>query len=107
MLGSCLQAQYSISNSVRVWCVSMGWTSSWTGHWSAIPSVFDPFLSLHLFIYLFIYLFIPEQFWVKNLKVGWCPYPSTGGPVYLLDVVSSGSISSLLGISAKVTTQES
>ena len=39
MLGSCLQAQYSISNSVRVWCPLMGWISIWAGHWMAFSSV--------------------------------------------------------------------
>ena len=30
MLGCCLQAQYSISNSVKVQCLSMGHVPSWT-----------------------------------------------------------------------------
>jgi hypothetical protein len=43
----------------------------------------------------------------KFLKVvGW-PYPSTGGPVYLVEVVSSGFISPLLNISAKIIPFES
>ena len=43
----------------------------------------------------------------KILKVSEWPHPSSGGPVYLLKVVSSGSISTLLGISAKVIPIES
>lgn len=31
MLGSCLQAQHSISNSVRAWCPPVGWVPSWEG----------------------------------------------------------------------------
>ena len=38
----------------------------------------------------------------KILMMGGWPYPETGGHVYLLDVVSSGSIFSLLGILANV-----
>ena len=52
-------------------------------------------------------IFVPafpldEQFWIKNLDMGGYPHPSPGGHVYLLEVVSSGSISRLLGILAKV-----
>ena len=36
------------------------------------------------------------------MKVVWLPHPSIGGPVYILEVVSSDSISPLLGISTKV-----
>jgi hypothetical protein len=43
----------------------------------------------------------------KVVQVGWCPHPSIGHPVWLLEVVSSGSISQPLGISAKVTYIES
>ena len=50
MLGSCLQAQQSIINSVRDWCLPMGWVSSWAGHWLAIPSASAPFLSLHFLL---------------------------------------------------------
>jgi hypothetical protein len=49
MLGSCLQAQHGISNSVRVWWEPMGWVSKWAGHWSAIPSSSDPSLSWPFF----------------------------------------------------------
>jgi hypothetical protein len=43
----------------------------------------------------------------KIFKMGGWLHPSTGGPVYLLEVVSSGSIFPLLGISAKVILIES
>ena len=43
-----------------------------------------------------------EHFWVKNFEIGGWPPPSTGDHAYLLEVVSIGSISSLLGISANV-----
>ena len=39
---------------------------------------------------------------VKNFEMCQWPYFSTWGHVYLLDLVSSGSISTLLGITAKV-----
>jgi hypothetical protein len=38
----------------------------------------------------------------KEFKIVWWPHPFTGGPIYLLVVVSSGYISSLLGIKSKV-----
>jgi hypothetical protein len=41
------------------------------------------------------------------MTVGWYPHPSPGGHIYLLQVVSEGFISPLLGISAKVTLIES
>jgi hypothetical protein len=44
MLGSCLQAQHGISNSVRVWCMAMRWILSWAGHCVAFPSVSPAYL---------------------------------------------------------------
>lgn len=38
----------------------------------------------------------------KVLWVSWCPYPSTGCPAWLQEVASSGSMSPLLSIPAKV-----
>ena len=49
MLGSGLQVQQGISNSVGVWYLQMGWIPSWTGHLSVIPLVSAPFLSLQFF----------------------------------------------------------
>jgi hypothetical protein len=43
----------------------------------------------------------------KLLKVVWANYPSKEDNVYLLEMVALGSISLVLGISAKVTTIES
>ena len=36
------------NNSVRDWCLSMGWVSSWASHWLAIPSVSAQALFLHI-----------------------------------------------------------
>jgi hypothetical protein len=41
--GPCLQAHLSISNSVGVWCLQMGWIPRWGGLWMAFPSVSAPF----------------------------------------------------------------
>jgi hypothetical protein len=42
MLDSCLQAKWSIINSVRDGWLSMGWASSWASYWLTIPSVTAP-----------------------------------------------------------------
>lgn len=39
VLGSCLQAQPSVINSVKGWLSPMGWGSDWGSHWLAVPSV--------------------------------------------------------------------
>ena len=41
-----------------------------------------------------------EHFWVKNFEMGGWPHPSTQGHAYLLEVVSTGSISPSMQISA-------
>jgi hypothetical protein len=89
--GSFLDAQYGLSNSVRIWCAHMGWILTWAGHWTVLLSVSAPF-------------FVPafpldwNNSGLKILKMsGWSP-ASTGSHVYLLEVVSSRSISPLLGI---------
>jgi hypothetical protein len=56
----------------------------------AIPSVSAPSLSL----------IGRTHFWFKLLWVGCCHYPSTGSPQ---EVATSGSISPLLGVSARVS----
>ena len=43
-----------------------------------------------------------KQFQVKIFEMGGWAHPSTRGYAHLLEVVSSGSISSLLGISANI-----
>ena len=63
-----------------------------------ISSVSAPSLSLHFFFF-----FYKSNFGSKALEVVWCPHLSTEDPVWILEVVSSGSISPLLGILAKVT----
>lgn len=86
--GACLQAQHSIINTMRYWCLPMGWVSKWAGHWLAFPLVFASSVFL--------------QFWVKSL-VGGLVFPSfhwgscvaTAGGFFRWDT--------LLGISDKVT----
>ena len=48
-----------------------------------------------------------NNFRSKVFWIGLCPHPFTEGPVCLLKVVPSGSISPLLGILIKVTCIES
>jgi hypothetical protein len=59
----------------------------------AFPSISVPFFCLCI-------SFRKEQFWVKTYETGGWPHPSTGGRDYLLEMVSTGSIFPLLGISA-------
>jgi hypothetical protein len=57
----------------------------------SLCSIFYPCLS-----------FEQGHFWVENFEMcGW-PHPSTGGCAYLLEVVSTGCISFLMSILAKV-----
>jgi hypothetical protein len=70
VLGFCLQAQYSIINSVcERLCLSIGWVSSWANHWSVILSVSAPILFLRFFkvgsilgqkFYRWVFAFIPQ-----------------------------------------------
>ena len=40
MLGSCLlKENQSISSSVRIWCLPMGWIQNWASQFLAIPLV--------------------------------------------------------------------
>ena len=57
----------------------IGWTSSQS--------------LLHLVL---AFLIDRTNFGSKVLWMGWCPYLSTGGPAWLQEVASSGSISLLL-----------
>jgi hypothetical protein len=43
--------------------------------------------------------FRQDKFWADICGLGWCLYPSSGGPVWLQEVASSGSISPLLCVS--------
>jgi hypothetical protein len=71
----------------------MGWIPRWGSLWMAFPSVCSIFVCVSV---------RQEQFWVKIFEMGgW--QTATRGHVYLLEVVSSGSISPLLGILAKVS----
>jgi hypothetical protein len=87
---SCQQVLLGISNSVGVW--------------SANGRSLDG-LSLSLYpIFCLCLSFGQEHFWVKHFELCVGPHPSTGGHAYLPTVVCIGSISTLLGILAKVIT---
>lgn len=60
--GSCLLAQYGISDSVRDWCPSLEWIPGWATHCSAITTVPALFLSL--------YIFRQDQFGVESFVGG-------------------------------------
>ena len=62
------------------------------GHSFSLCSIFVPVLLLDR-----------TNFGSEVLWVGWCPYCSTGGPAWLKEVISSGSVFLLLDILAKVT----
>jgi len=78
-------------NSVRDWCLPIGWVSNWL----AIPSVSAPFpcpcLSCR-----------QDKFWLKILLMGWC-LSFHWGSSWLQEVASSGSISTMLWVTVKVT----
>ena len=59
------------------------------------------FLSISAALYSCI-SFGQEEFWINIFEVGGWPYPSTGDCAYPLDMVSTGSVSTLLGILANV-----
>jgi hypothetical protein len=48
MLGSCLQPEQDIINSVRSELSLTARLSNWASHWLAFPFVFAPSLPLHL-----------------------------------------------------------
>jgi hypothetical protein len=56
MLGSCLQIQHNISNSVRVWGLPMGQIPIWTHYCSDILLVSAPFYLFIYFIKYFLHL---------------------------------------------------
>ena len=89
MIGFCLQAKHSITNSIRDWCPPMSWIPRWASHGLAIPLVSASLLFLHLL-----------KFSVKKFEGRLVSYLSTGSPVYVLKLVSSEFIFPLLGISA-------
>ena len=94
--GSCQQVLLGICNSVWGWCLKMGWIPRWGSLWMAISSVSDPF---------FVPAFPLERnhSGLKILMGGW-PLSSTVVLAYALDMVSTGSVPPLLGISANVIT---
>ena len=96
MPGSCLQAHLGASRSGRVGVCP--WNGSQVGAVSRWP-----FLQfLHHFVCPCISL-RQEQFWFKTFEIGGWPHRSTGGHIYLLGVIYSGSISMLLSILASAT----
>lgn len=61
MIGSSLQAKSSISNSVRIWCLSMGWVPR-----SLVSLSFNCYS-----IFVSAFPFRQDQFWVKYFDGGW------------------------------------
>lgn len=98
-LDSCLQTQHRISNSVRDWCQLMGGIPSWAGYWLDSPSVWS--------ILAPSFLLDRSDLQSKSLLVVWCHHSSNGDPIWILEVVSSCSITPLLGILTKVISIES
>jgi len=95
----CLHTRYGLSNSVRIWCAHTGCIPCWPGYlvpFFQSPLHFCPCIS-----------FRQKQFWIKKFEEGGWSLASSGGHVYLLDVVSSSSISPLLGISDNTIAVES
>jgi hypothetical protein len=90
--GSSQQALLGITNRWRFSvCIWVGFISR-ADSWVSVPSVFVP-------------VFLPVfSFWVKNFEMSRWPRPSTGYSTYLLERVSTGCISPVLGISAEVLT---
>ena len=85
MLGSCLQAQQSIINSVRGWCLPMEWNSIWGSHFLAIPSVSALSLSFHI---LQAGNILSQKFckWVVVLILHWESCLATGGGHYRIHI---------------------
>ena len=96
--GSCQQASLGNGNSFRFGvCRHDGSPGGAVPRWPFLQSLFHFFFCPYS-------SFGQEHFWVKNLEMGGYPHPLTGGRAYLVEVVSTGSISPLLRISAKVIT---
>ena len=68
------------------------------------PSVSDTFVLFCFVLFCFVLFFVPvfPLDWVKRFEMGGWPLFSTGSLAYIVELVSSGCISSLLGILAKV-----
>lgn len=65
MLGSCLSAHYSVSNSVRPWSASLPWDGSQIEPITGLPSL--QFL-LHFFFFFSCSSFTEGQFWVRRVS---------------------------------------
>ena len=97
MICQSLWAPYSLSNSVRPWDHPLSRTPHFACCWTFFSSDSCTFLSL--------YFFRQEQLWVRDVTVGWQPYPSLD--VFLLVVGSIITLSLPSGISSKVPLFES
>ena len=72
----------------------MGWTPIWAGHWVA-------FLSISASFFVPKFLLDRNNSGLNSLKMGgWSPTSTGDHVIYLLEVVSSSSISLLLGVLA-------
>jgi hypothetical protein len=76
MLGFCLQAYHSISNSVRTRGLPLSWIPIWACHWTSFLSGSSPFLSLK---FLQTGTILGQSIWLWD---GWQPHPSTGSGLY-------------------------
>jgi hypothetical protein len=82
-------------NMVSAWYLQMGWVPRWSDLWMAFPSVFAPFL-------VPAFLVDRNNFESKNLRYMGDPIPQLGAMSIFWMVVSSGSISPLMGIQTNV-----
>jgi hypothetical protein len=87
-MGYYVQALFGISNSVRL--ASAGGMDPNVGQSLPFLQSLLHFSSQHSFRH--------EQLWVKEFEMGGWHHPSTVGCAYLLEVVSTGSISPSLDI---------
>lgn len=89
-----LSASIAIINSVKNWCLLMGWVSNWAGYESAVSSVFAQ-SSVPAFLVDGI------NFGSKVLGLSWCQYRCIGVPAWLQEAASSGSTLPLLWVTAE------
>ena len=87
MPGSSMRVLLGISNSIWVWCLQMGWIPRWGGLCFSFVPVFP---------------LDRDNSGLKFLRWVGGPIPQLEAHAYPLDMVSTGSISSLLGITTNV-----
>ena len=78
----------SIINSVRDWCLTMGWVSSWASYWLAVPSVY----SLHCACISYR----QDKFGVESFEGRLVSLSCHWVPAWLQEVASPGSIFPML-----------